>query len=121
MHHTTRGNSVCAHVCGMSVTWASLGSTLATNVAIGLVLFTVFNLLRLWRPTRHFYAAKRFLALPLRFRPPRLPANPFTWWWPVIRLQDEKFAAIAGTDALVCILFLRLGTVLSSWIGSFGT
>lgn len=100
-----------------ALTFASLGTTLAIDVAIMLAIVCVFNFLRTLKLTCKFYSPKRFLYVPFRYRPPKLSASFFTWWTPLFKLSEGDMIACAGQDAVTYINFLSLGLKLSFIVG----
>eukprot|EP00892_Ulva_mutabilis_P001308 jgi/Ulvmu1/11178/UM072_0014.1 len=97
----------------MAMTWDDLAFAVVFNCGIALIAFVIFNILRRLSFLSHFYMAKRFLAIPFRFRPPALPKSFLTWIHPVFTLPDEQFARVAGVDALTYVRYLWLCTKIA--------
>lgn len=92
----------------MALTWDDLAFSVVFNCGIALVCFLIFNVLRRLSFLSHFYMAKRYMAIPFRFRPLPLPSSMFGWIKPVFSLPDEQFARVAGVDALAYVRYLKL-------------
>eukprot|EP00892_Ulva_mutabilis_P005047 jgi/Ulvmu1/2914/UM147_0012.1 len=100
----------------MAISWDALGTSVLLNGGVALGVFFIFNFLRQQPYLADFYAAKRKLSIPFRFRPPRLPPTWFSWMKPVFLMPDEEFVACAGFDALAYCRFLKLAVRMAFWV-----
>lgn len=92
-----------------AVSWTSLGITLGLDLSVCLAVLLAFNFTRVTKHAKRYYAAKRYLRIPFRYRPRKVSRSFFFWWVPLLRYSDEELAACAGMDALTVIRFLDLG------------
>lgn len=94
-----------------TLTFASLGWAALLDTGICVACTFVFNTLRTTTLSRAFYSPKRRLNIPMRNKPPKLPAWNFLrgGWWTSLWMRDEDFVKVAGHDALFYVHFLDLG------------
>lgn len=99
----------------MAVSAKSFLIALAIDVAIGLVCFLAFCVLRKMQAWRRFYAPKRFLKDITRPRPLGWN-NMFSWVGKVIGYEEDDVLAVAGWDAVVYLRILRFGAILFGFL-----
>jgi hypothetical protein len=93
----------------MAVSWTSLGITLVIDLSVCIVVLLCFNLTRLNKHAKRYYAAKRYLRVPFRYRPRKPSTSFFLWPLSLMRYTDDEIVACAGMDALTVIQFLTFG------------
>ncbi|PSC73975.1 ERD4-related membrane isoform B [Micractinium conductrix] len=91
----------------MAVSGISLLITLGIYVAIAVVVFVAFTILRDTKLTRRFFAPKTYT--PGIEHPPKIRGGLGAWVPQVIRMSEAEVIRCAGIDAALYIKILRMG------------
>lgn len=95
----------------MAVTGEALATSLGLNGGLCALFLTLFSFLRVYGPTRRFFAPKRFDP-EVAERPRRLRNGLWSWVAPVAYYPEDEVVAVAGLDVAVFLRLLKYGCYL---------
>eukprot|EP01025_Chloroclados_australasicus_P018159 TRINITY_DN1940_c0_g1_i1.p1 TRINITY_DN1940_c0_g1~~TRINITY_DN1940_c0_g1_i1.p1 ORF type:complete len:953 (-),score=103.81 TRINITY_DN1940_c0_g1_i1:1934-4792(-) len=93
----------------MAVSGRAFAISFVVNFCVGLVCFVSFNILRVHKFSRKYYAPKRILKIEDRTKPKRLPNGFISWMRPLFQYKEEELIDTAGMDAVINFRLISFG------------